>query len=89
MPRYVVEGKDPARPSAPGPEGADPWAEVVAINARHGMTWIHSYVSTDRSRMFCVCEAATPEAVRAAARQTKLAIDRITEVRVLDPYLQL
>ena len=36
---------------------------------------------------FCVYDAPTPEAIRRAAQRNALAVDRITEVRVLDPYL--
>ena len=83
MPRYLVERNDVDRVPP------DAWAEVVATNALHGVTWLHSYVATDRTKTFCIYEAPTPEALRAAARQTKLTIDRIIEVRVLGPYLQV
>ena len=88
MPRYVVERSHPERlrPRA-STAGGDPWAELIATNAEQGVTWIHSYVVADFSKSFCICDAPTPEAVRAAARLTNLTIDRITEVRVLDPYL--
>jgi hypothetical protein len=59
---------------------------VVERNADDGVTWIHSYVSGDRSKTYCVYDAPTPEAIRKAARRNDLPVDQITEVSVLDPY---
>ena len=39
--------------------------------------------------MFCVYDAPSPEAIRKAARRSDLPVDRITKVRVLDPYFYL
>jgi hypothetical protein len=50
------------------------------------VTWIHSYVTPDRRLAFYICEAPSPEAIRRAALRNKLPVDRITEVRILDPY---
>jgi len=66
-----------------GPERA---AAIVDGNVRAGVTWIHSYVSGDGLRMYCVYEAASPESVRRAARLSGLTVDAITEVSLLDPY---
>jgi len=54
-----------------------------------GVTWLHSYVTVDKRKTFSVCDAPTPEAVRRAAQRNDLPIDRITEVRVFDPYFYL
>jgi hypothetical protein len=43
-------------------------------------------VSEDKGRTFCVYDAPTPEAIRKAASRNELPVDRITQVRVLDPY---
>jgi hypothetical protein len=40
----------------------------------------------DDQTTFCVYEAPSPEAIRSAAARNRLPIDRITQVRVLDPY---
>jgi hypothetical protein len=37
-------------------------------------------------KSFCIYEAPTPEAIRKTAVRNDLPVDRITEVRVLDPY---
>ena len=80
MPRYVVERTFPdGLTLRVGPE-------VVERNADAGVTWIHSYVSEDGKRTFCVYDAPTPEAIRKTAARNHLPVDRITEVSVLDPY---
>ena len=87
MPRYVVERTFPEGLTMPaGDEGAGMYMAVVERNADAGVTWVHSYVSADRAKTFCVYDAPTPEAIRKTASRNDLPIDRITEVRVLDPY---
>jgi hypothetical protein len=43
-------------------------------------------VSEDKKKTFCVYDAPTPEAIRKTAARNDLPVDRITQVRVLDPY---
>jgi hypothetical protein len=87
MPRYMVE-----RTFAEGlqipvtAEGAMACLGVVGRNAELGVTWVHSYVSEDKKKTYCIYDAADPETVRRAAERSKLPIDRITKVSVLDPY---
>jgi hypothetical protein len=59
---------------------------VVDRNAEVGVTWIHSYVSEDKTKTFCVYDGPDPEAIRRAASVNSLPIDSITRVTVLDPY---
>jgi hypothetical protein len=66
--------------------GAKACRTVVDGNTRHDVTWIHSYVTPDKSTTFCIYDGPSPEAIRAAAEDNGLPVDRITEVRVLDPY---
>ena len=66
--------------------GADVCRAVIDRNAEHGVTWVHSYVSADKRTTFCVYDAPTPEAIRKTATRNELPVDRITQVRVLDPY---
>jgi hypothetical protein len=87
MPRYVVERTFPHGWVAPvGDEGSELCLAVVERNEDDGVTWVHSYVSDDKTRVFCVYEAPSPEAIRRAAARNALPIERITQVRVLDPY---
>jgi hypothetical protein len=69
-----------------GGEGSQRYLDVVKRNADDGVTWLHSYVSDDRTRTFCVYDGPSPEAIRKTAARNRLPIDRITRVRVLDPY---
>ena len=87
MPRYVVERTFPEGLRVPsGEAGARMCQSVVERNADEIVTWLHSYVSADKKKTFCVYEAATPEAVRKTASKNGLPVDAITEVRALDPY---
>ena len=87
MARYLVERSFPdgLALSADG-EGVTLCRGVVAINAGDQVTWIHSYVSEDKSKTFCIYDAPNPEAIRRVAVRSGLPVDRISEVRVLDPY---
>ena len=90
MPRYVVErtfdGGLPIRADAPGSEVC---SAVVLRNADEGVTWLHSYVSDDGNRTYCVYDGPSPEAIRKAAAVNELPVDRITRISVLDPYFRL
>jgi hypothetical protein len=87
MPRYLVERTYPGSLDLrAGSQGALGCAALVATNAQHGVTWVHSYVTPDRHRTYCIYDGPSPEAIRIAAKAAGLPIDRITEVRVLDPY---
>jgi Nickel responsive protein SCO4226-like len=87
MPRYVVERGFPNGFGIPsGAEGAQSWLSVVERNADAAVTWLHSYVSEDRQKSFCVYDGPSPEAIRKSAARSGLPVDRITQVRVLDPY---
>jgi hypothetical protein len=67
-------------------EGAQACRTVVDGNAGHGVTWVHSYVSSDKSVTYCVYDGPDPDAIRKAAEVNGLPVDQITEVSVLDPY---
>lgn len=87
MPRYVVQRTFPESLDVPiTAEGARSCLDIVDGNAKEGVTWLHSYVTTDKSMTYCVYDGPSPEAVRRAAGISSLPVDRITEVRVLDPY---
>jgi hypothetical protein len=68
------------------PEGAKICRTVVDSNAQDGVTWVHSYVNTDRTKTFCIYDAGSPEAIRTVAKRNGLPVNAITEVSVLDPY---
>ena len=87
MPRYMIERRFVGGLNIPQTaEGAKACLGVVERNAADGVTWLHSYVSPDRTKTFCVYDGPSPEAIRSAATRSQLPVDSITEVSVLDPY---
>ena len=87
MPRYMVERTFPGGlVIPPTAEGAATCLAVVEKNGELGVTWVHSYVSDDKQRTYCVYDGPTPESIRKAAERNGLPIDRITRVSALDPY---
>ena len=87
MPRYLVERTFDGGLDLPVDDrGAKIACGVVEKNAEHGVTWVHSYFTTDRTHSWCVYDGPSPEAIRNAAASTGLPIEGITEIRVLDPY---
>ena len=87
MPRYVVQREFPDGLNVPVDDaGARACLAVVDSNMADQVTWVHSYVSADRRKTFCIYDAPSPEAIRRAATRNKLPVAHITEVRVLDPY---
>lgn len=87
MPRYLVQRSWPAGLAIPtNAEGAKSCLGVVDNNAAQGVTWVTSYVASDKSLTYCIYDGPDPESVRKAADINKMNVDRITEVRVLDPY---
>lgn len=90
MPRYIVERTFPDGLSIPtSAEGAETLDTVVRNNVAEQVTWIHSFVTRDRCKTFCVYDAPSPEAVQQAAARSGLPIDSISDVTVLDPYFYL
>ncbi len=87
MARYLIERTFPDGLAIPiNADGAASCCAVVKGNAESDVTWVHSYVTPDRKRTFCIYDAPNPEAIRRAGELNGLPVDRVTEVRVLDPY---
>lgn len=87
MPRYMVERTFSDGLQIPmTEEGATACLGVVDRNADLGVTWVHSYVSADKRKTYCIYDGPEPEAIRQAAERNGLPVDQVTEVRVLDPY---
>lgn len=87
MPRYMIERTFPDTLQIPTTsQGVEMCSTVVLRNSEEHVTWVHSYVTPDKRKTFCIYDAPSPEAIRRAANLNSLPVDRITEVRVLDPY---
>ena len=90
MPRYVIERNFPdGLGLAPNEKGRQAANTVIGNNAQHGVTWVQSYVTLDKKKTFCVYDGPSSEAIRKVAERNGLPVERITEVRVLDPYFNL
>jgi hypothetical protein len=87
MPRYLVERTFPGGLNIPMDDlGTDTCLAVVGHNLEDDVTWVHSYVTGDKKKTFCIYDAPSPEAIRKAAQRNNLPVDRITQVNVLNPY---
>jgi hypothetical protein len=90
MPRYMVERDFPEDFHVPiDATGVRSCMAITDINRSEEVIWLHSYVSANRKKTFCIYEAPSPEAIRRAASRNKLPLTRITEIRVLDPHFYL
>ncbi len=87
MTRYLVERTFPDGLNIPVDNvGANVCLTVIGNNAQDGVTWVHSYVTGDKRKTFCIYDAPTAEDIYSAARRNNLPVDSVTPVRVLDPY---
>jgi hypothetical protein len=85
--RYLVERSFPDGLEIPvNMEGSKMCLNVVSNNAEENVTWVHSYVTMDKKKTFCIYDAPSPEAIRKSAEKNGLPVDNIIEVSVLDPY---
>jgi len=85
--RYLVERSFPDGLNIPvNSEGSQICLNVVSTNAEDNVSWVHSYVTMDKKKTFCIYDAPSPEAIRKAADKNGLPVDNISEVSVLDPY---
>ena len=85
--RYMVERSFPDQLLIPvNVEGSKICLSVVSTNLEDNVTWVHSYVTTDKKKTYCIYDAPSPEAIRKSAAKNGLPVDNIVEVSVLDPY---
>lgn len=76
MPLYVIERTFAEQLELTG----DDVKLIEEINADEGVRWLFSFLSADRRRTYCLYEAPSPEAIRAAARRGDIPVDAIVEV---------
>jgi hypothetical protein len=83
MPLYVIE-----RAFAEELElTSDDVRLIDEINADEGVRWLFSFLSADRRHTYCLYEAPSPEAIRAAAARANVPADAIVEVSAASPEL--
>jgi hypothetical protein len=87
MKRFIVERTFPEGLNIPVNEkGSEICLDVVSTNSEDRVSWVHSYVSDDKKKTFCIYDAPSADHIRTAAVKNGLPVDKVTEVRVLDPY---
>jgi hypothetical protein len=53
---------------------------VVEVNDAAGVKWLHSFLSADKRKTYCLYEAENGEAIREAARRAGLPADIVIEL---------
>ncbi len=87
MPRFMVERTFPDGLQIPmTDDGSTACQTVVGTNATSGVTWIHSYVTSDKKKTYCIYDGPDEAAVRESAAKNGLPVDSVVPVTVLDPY---
>lgn len=81
MPLYLIERQFAERLEIT-PEGI---AGIEAINADAGVEWVHSFLSADQTKTYCLYQASDPEAIRRAAEAAGIPADKIVEVSQFGP----
>ncbi len=87
MKRFLVERTFPTGLIIPvNEEGSQMCLNVVSNNSEDNVTWVHSYVTKDKKKSYCIYDAPSEAAIRKSAKANGLPVDNIIEVSVLDPY---
>ena len=88
MPRYLVQRTFPEGLEIPiDHERRRDLRQGGGRQRRHGVTWIHSYVSPDHHTTFCIYDGPDPDSIRAAAETNGLPGGHASpRSQVLDPY---
>ncbi|MDQ0893482.1 DUF4242 domain-containing protein [Agromyces ramosus] len=76
MPYFIIERN--YAEDVPVPLEAAPGLNL--INDEEDVRWLYSFLSVDRRRSYCLYEAPSIEAIRAAAVRAGIPADVITEV---------
>ena len=83
MPLYIIERQFADQLDLSG----DDVREIDEVNADEGIRWLFSFLTADKRRTYCLYEAPSPDATRAAARRLEIPADAIVEVDQFQPDL--
>jgi hypothetical protein len=87
MPRFIVERTFPDGLKLPlDKAGAEVIDSVLRNNVAKGVFWLHSYVTVDMRKSYCIFDAPSADAIREVAAMNNLPIDSILQDNVLDPH---
>jgi hypothetical protein len=67
------------------PTDDESMAAIKLVNDEIGVQWLFSFLSADKRKTFCLYEAVSPAAVRAAAERLGIPVDSIVEVGEFGP----
>lgn len=67
------------------PEDAETMAAVKRVNDEIGIEWLFSFLNADKRKTYCLYEAPSPQAIRAAAERLGIPVDKIVEVGEVGP----
>jgi hypothetical protein len=81
MALYIIE-RNFAEQLALSPQAVQGAVQVIVDE---GNTWLYSFLSADKKKMYCLYEAPNPEAIRAAAARLGLPADVILPVEEIHP----
>ena len=76
MPYYIIERNYAEEVVTPVEAAPD----INLINDEEEVRWLYSFLSIDRRKSYCLYEAPSIEAIRAAAVRAGLPADVVTEV---------
>ena len=77
MPLYMIERSFAEELDLSGED----IALIEEVNADEGVRWLFSFLSADRRRTYCLYEAPSSDAIRAAAKRVNVPADEIIEVQ--------
>jgi len=83
MPLYIIERQFAEQLDLSGEDVK----EIDEVNADEGVRWLFSFLTADKRRTYCLYEAPSPDAIRAAAKRLDIPADAVVEVDRLEPDL--
>ena len=87
MPRFMIERTFPNGLAVPiTSDGAKACLSIVDKNGSGGVTWVHSYVTQDKKKTYCIYDGPNEAAIREAAEKNGLPVDAVVPVSVLDYF---
>jgi hypothetical protein len=60
---------------------------VTEIEVEEGVKWLFSFLSSDKRKSFCLYEAPSADAIRAASHRSNLPTDVVIEVGEVRPEM--
>jgi uncharacterized protein DUF4242 len=71
------------------PTDSETMATVKQVNDEIGIQWLFSFLSADKRKTYCLYEAPSAVAIRAAAERLGIPADTIVEVDGIGPHAAL